>query len=173
MASNSVFSEPQSELYEEDINSDPSANRARVVEVSHHFCSDMSLDDLFDLAGDFVFQQFSPVTIETTPAPTQSQLCVDPPTTPFYSYGYLETLIPLMKTSEQSRSKVNRMLLSRQQHMSHFASKLAATGLDTSKSEERRNRLLHAHYLGGGQETPINLPPSSGNALNSIFDAGI
>ena len=78
-----------------------------------------------------------------------------------------------MKTSEQSRSKVNRMLLSRQQHMSHFASKLAATGLDTSKSEETRNRLLHAHYLGGGQETPINLPPSSGNALNSIFDAGI
>ena len=177
MASNYVFPEPQPEIYDEDINSDPSTNRARIVEISHHShesCSaDISLDDLFELTGDFVFQQSSPVTIATMPAPTQSQPRFDPPTSPFYSYGYLETIIPRMKTSEQSRSKVNRMLLSRQQHMSHFASKLAATGLDTSKSEETRNRLLHAHYLGGGQETQINLPPSSGNALNSIFDAGI
>jgi len=177
MASNYVFPEPQSEIYEEDVNSDPIANRARIVEVSHHShatsSSDISLDDLFELTGDFVFQQSSPVTIATMPAPTQSQPRFDPPTTPFYSYGYLETLIPRMKTSEQSRSKVNRMLLSRQQPMSHFASKLAATGLDTTKSEETRNRLLQANYLGGGQGTPMNLTPSSGNAGNSILDAGI
>jgi len=98
-------------------------------------------------------QLSSPVT---TPAPTQSQSPFDPPPTRRFSssydfdyYDYLKTLVPRMETSEQSRSKVRMLLMQQEQPQERlFASKLAATGLDTTKSEETRNMLLQAHCLG-------------------------
>jgi len=94
-------------------------------------------------------QQSSPVSM---PEPTQSQSPFDFPPTRFYSsydldyYGYLKTLVPGMETSEQSRSKVRMLLIQQQQQERIYASKLADTGLNTTKSEETRNMLLQAYF---------------------------
>jgi hypothetical protein len=147
-------------------------------------CSDTDIEEKeFDAALDIFFheqasdiQHSGPVSV---PASALVQSPFDP-SNPLYSVefanfakdyqGRLKELAGQMETSEKSRSKVAmvKMLLVRNQKKERFTRKLAATGLNTTKSEETRKMLLKAHYLnltnkayGTGTRSPMNVPSSS------------
>ena len=85
--------------------------------------------------------------------------------------GRLKELVRQMETSKKSRSKV---AMFKTLHMRHekkqlLKRKLAATGLNTTKSEETRKLLLRTHYFANkasatGTGSPINDTSSSCNA---------
>lgn len=158
-------------------------------------CNDTDIKEKeFDAALDsFFHDQASEIQSSGPVSSPGSALVQSPfdPNNPSYSVkfanfskdyqGSLNELAGQMETSKKSRSKVAmvKMLLMRNQKKERFTRKLAAaTGLNTTKSEETRKMLLKAHYLNltnkaSGTRSLMNVMPSSSCNAKPISYAAI
>ena len=75
--------------------------------------------------------------------------------------GRLKELAGQMENSEKSRSKVAmiKMILMRHEKKDRFTRKLAATRLNTTKSEELRARYLNLNNKASGTRSAMKLLP--------------
>jgi hypothetical protein len=150
-------------------------------------CSETESEEkYFDVALDsFVHEQASKMQPSgpsiSVPAPALVQSPFDP-SNPLYSVEFanfakdcLKELARQMETSEKSRSKVAmiKMLLMRHEKKGRFTRKLAATGLNTTKSEELRAHYLNFNNKASGTRSPINVTSSSSYNAKPISYAAI
>ncbi len=123
-------------------------------------CSDSDSENRdFDVALDNFFRDKASELQPSGPVSVSSSALVQSPfdpSNPLYSVEFanfakdcLKELARQMETSEKSRSKVAmiKMLLLRHEKRDRFTRNLAATRLNTIKSEETRKLLLRTHYF--------------------------
>ena len=150
-------------------------------------CSETESEEkYFDVALDsFVHEQASKMQPSgpsiSVPAPALVQSPFDP-SNPLYSVEFanfakdcLKELARQMETSEKSRSKVAmiKMLLMRHEKKGRFTRKLAATGLNTTKSEELRAHDLNLNNKASGTRSLMNVTSLSTCNVKPISYAAI